>query len=69
MRSTQPNQVLNTLEEGYVDRKVMEALEARRIGQGSERGGVEIREDLLPLFQSRLFTVGPSRFLTQLKRL
>lgn len=61
-------EVLNTVIPGYVDDLVRQLLEERKEVGANEEKAIQIRSDLLPLFNSRLFQLGPSRFLSQIAR-
>lgn len=60
--------VVNTVDAGLVERIVRECLVRRQVRHQGGETGLRIRHDLLPLLDTNLFPVGPSRFVSRMMK-
>ena len=60
--------MLNTLEPYFVDTQVKEAIKRRKLGNTPQENALEVRPELLFLFQSPIFKIGPSKLLSRMTK-
>ncbi len=60
---------MNSLIPGYIDGLIVQAIKTRQAKHfGDEEGIIELSQEFVNVFNSQLYDIGPSKFMTMMRK-